>query len=132
MVRYGLLLGVLASFGLGAVGCMKGAARSSTPERDARPVAPEAPEVLTSEGTRAVQIAIAEGHACARMADGTVRCWGDNTEGEVGDGTTTERHIPVAVRGIHDAIDVIAGLSYSCARLASGRVRCWAGRRRPL
>jgi len=39
-------------------------------------------------------------HACALLADTTVRCWGDNEFGELGDGTTTDSLIPVAVAGI--------------------------------
>lgn len=36
-------------------------------------------------------------HSCARLADGSVRCWGSNLAGQLGDGTTTERHTPVPV-----------------------------------
>jgi alpha-tubulin suppressor-like RCC1 family protein len=39
-------------------------------------------------------------HACARRGDGTVWCWGTNRNGELGDGTTTERSVPVQVLGV--------------------------------
>lgn len=85
-------------------------------------------EVTTpGEEPTAVQIAVAEGHSCARMSDGTVRCWGSNMEGELGDGTTTEQHIPVPMKGVHDAVDVVTALSFTCVRLASGGSRCFGG-----
>jgi alpha-tubulin suppressor-like RCC1 family protein len=37
------------------------------------------------------------GHTCARLSDGTARCWGRNASGELGDGTTTQRTTPVPV-----------------------------------
>ena len=111
---------------LGGAGCEKASAPASAPA-GGRPSVPEVEVPPTGNGLRAVQIAMAEGHACARMADGTVRCWGSNMTGELGDGTTTERHIPVLVKGIHDAVDIVTGLSYACARLAGGGVRCWGG-----
>lgn len=36
-------------------------------------------------------------HGGARVQDGTVRCWGSNSYGELGDGTTTTRLSPVTV-----------------------------------
>ena len=38
-------------------------------------------------------------NTCVRMADDGVRCWGDNTYGQIGDGTTTMRLVPVGVLG---------------------------------
>jgi hypothetical protein len=34
-------------------------------------------------------------HACARLADGAVRCWGSNPWGQLGNGTTTGSTVPV-------------------------------------
>jgi alpha-tubulin suppressor-like RCC1 family protein len=36
---------------------------------------------------------------CARVAPGALRCWGENIYGEIGDGTTTNRNLPVPVSG---------------------------------
>ena len=38
-------------------------------------------------------------HSCALTSAGTVKCWGRNEFGELGDGTKTERHRPVGVIG---------------------------------
>lgn len=71
-------------------------------------------------------------HGCAVMADGTVRCWGNNLSGQIGDGTTTSRtSAGVLVSGITNAIDVGVNPgnyepnSRSCALLSDGEIRCW-------
>jgi FG-GAP-like repeat/Regulator of chromosome condensation (RCC1) repeat len=64
-------------------------------------------------------------HTCAVLATGTVKCWGDNTDGQLGDGTTTRRTQPVAVTGITSSATAIAvSDSHSCAVVA-GAVKCW-------
>jgi alpha-tubulin suppressor-like RCC1 family protein len=62
---------------------------------------------------------------CAVVAGG-VKCWGRNTDGEVGDGTTTERHLPVAVVGLSSGVaSVSAGVYHACAVTSAGGVKCW-------
>ena len=66
------------------------------------------------------------GHSCALLATGAVKCWGDNTSGELGNGTVTaEESTPVTVGGVNTAIAVAVGLWHSCALLANGTVQCW-------
>lgn len=62
--------------------------------------------------------------ACAVVADGTVRCWGLNNHGQLGDGTTTDRYTPVRVQSVAGAVGVISGFQ-SCALITDGTVRCW-------
>jgi len=64
---------------------------------------------------------------CALMVDGTVRCWGDNEHGELGDGTTVARTAPVAVVGVGNNVrDLVAGGENACAIMAGdGSVQCW-------
>jgi hypothetical protein len=70
-------------------------------------------------------ISAGEYHVCALQAPGGVFCWGNNSEGQLGDGTHTERHIPVPVSGLSDAVAISAGGFHTCALRASGQVVCW-------
>jgi alpha-tubulin suppressor-like RCC1 family protein len=62
----------------------------------------------------------------ALLKDGTIRGWGENNYGQLGDGTTETRRRPVAARGITNAIAIGAGgLDYSVALLKDGTVATW-------
>jgi alpha-tubulin suppressor-like RCC1 family protein len=54
-----------------------------------------------------------------------VRCWGLNSSGQLGDGTTTTRRSPRTVPGIVGAVEVRTGQHHTCARLLHDEVRCW-------
>jgi alpha-tubulin suppressor-like RCC1 family protein len=72
------------------------------------------------------QVDAAEQHTCAiDAADGKAYCWGDNSQGELGDGTTTGRFSPVPVAGNHRFRQIAAGGSYSCGLTTASRVLCW-------
>ncbi|MBZ0117198.1 MAG: hypothetical protein K8H88_09400, partial [Sandaracinaceae bacterium] len=73
----------------------------------------------------AVELTTGDSHACARLASGTVRCWGANGFGQLGDGSTTDRRAPVAVMSLTDATEIAAGGYHTCARRATGVVVCW-------
>jgi alpha-tubulin suppressor-like RCC1 family protein len=71
------------------------------------------------------QVASGGKHSCARIDDGSVRCWGENRFGQLGDGTTTDRATPVTVSDISNAASIALGENYSCAVLSDGTARCW-------
>lgn len=75
--------------------------------------------------TDAVSVGAGSNHSCAAKADGTVVCWGNNSLGELGDGTNTRSQVPVKVMGITNAVKIFAGLQVSCAILGDGTARCW-------
>lgn len=65
-------------------------------------------------------------HTCALTISGSMWCWGDNLNGQLGDGTTVAKSAPTAVDGIPDEIVAIgAGDNHSCAALAGGGIKCW-------
>ena len=82
-------------------------------------------------GVRAVPARISSGpsvgahHTCAVKADGSVRCWGANGNGQLGDTTFIDRTAPVSVPGIKDAVEIAAGDTHTCARRVTGGVICW-------
>ncbi|MDQ1246302.1 MAG: hypothetical protein QG597_670 [Actinomycetota bacterium] len=64
-------------------------------------------------------------HTCAIVAGGQVKCWGSNAAGQLGDGSSTDRNIPVTVVGIGGATAVAAGSFHTCALVTGGQVKCW-------
>lgn len=63
-------------------------------------------------------------HTCA-IAAGALKCWGDNSAGQLGDATIAERHVPTVVTGMATGVTAVAaGEFHSCA-LQNGGVKCW-------
>ena len=54
-----------------------------------------------------------------------MRCWGENYDGQLGDGTTTARPSPTAVPGLSGVTAIAAGFTHTCALLGDGTMRCW-------
>jgi alpha-tubulin suppressor-like RCC1 family protein len=76
--------------------------------------------------TDVVELAAGADHFCARLMDGTVRCWGDNDNGQLGVGTTADSTIPTApIMGLANVVQIVAGANSTCARLMGGTVQCW-------
>jgi alpha-tubulin suppressor-like RCC1 family protein len=80
---------------------------------------------VTVESTTAQAIAVGGFHGCALTTSKTVRCWGNNTFGQLGDGTTTNRNTPVDVVGLSNIVAITAGGEHSCALTSAGAVFCW-------
>lgn len=64
-------------------------------------------------------------HTCAVRSNGKIVCWGSNSSGQLGDGTTTNRWRPTEVVGIDNAVQVAAGIDRTCATLSTGQAKCW-------
>jgi hypothetical protein len=73
-------------------------------------------------------IAAGQSHTCAILDDGSVACWGRNTYGQLGDGTTTAKDTPTPTASLGDnrtAVAIAAGEQHTCAILDDGSVACW-------
>ncbi len=64
-------------------------------------------------------------HSLALRNDGTVRAWGWNGFGALGDGSTTERNSPVRVAGLDHVTAIAAGAYHSLALRDDGTVVAW-------
>jgi alpha-tubulin suppressor-like RCC1 family protein len=84
------------------------------------------PVSVVSLGSGVASVASGGSHSCAILSSGGVKCWGYNGNGELGDGTTTHRRIPVSVVGLDSGVaSIVSGYVHSCVLLSSGEVKCW-------
>ncbi len=73
----------------------------------------------------ATHISSGSAHNCAVLSDMSVKCWGSNSSGQLGDGTFTNSSSPVLVSGVINAVTVSAGSNFTCALLSDKTVTCW-------
>ncbi len=75
-------------------------------------------------GTNIVSIELSAGWpACAINTTGTLYCWGRNQNGQIGDGTTTDRNVPTAVSGTYALVRILN--TGTCALDTTGKAWCW-------
>lgn len=93
------------------------------------------PRVQLGADFKVASLAVGHNHSCVLSTAGTVKCWGSNSEGELGTGMRQTRgktpesmgeSLPLVDLGRgRRAVAVAAGYSFSCAILDHGRVKCW-------
>ncbi len=106
-------------------------------DKTARPPSTTLAPLAFPGGRKAREVRPGTTHTCARLDDGTVSCWGDGNEGELGTGTKTTALVPggpVDLGGgkrvvslATSAQPVLASVphGYNCAVLEGGDVKCW-------
>ncbi len=79
----------------------------------------------------ALSVAVGQDHSCALLSDKTVKCWGNNLQGQLGDGsslsqgTNPKSLTPISVTGLPPASAITAGGYHTCALSTSSGVYCW-------
>jgi len=75
--------------------------------------------------TNVTSIALGGDHSCALLTDGSIKCWGKNDFGQLGDGSRTDRLTPVGGPVFETATKIAAGNYHVCVVLMDGTLRCW-------
>jgi alpha-tubulin suppressor-like RCC1 family protein len=118
--------GTVECFGSNGYGQV--APRSSAAQADPDRPSAATDDVVVVPGVRdVVDIAAGSEHTCALQKEGTVLCWGSGYQGNLGDGAQGKMRGPVAVKGLVDAISLVAvpfGWS-TCAIRRNARLVCW-------
>jgi alpha-tubulin suppressor-like RCC1 family protein len=89
------------------------------------------PVQVTGLSTSVISVAAGSESTCALTSLGTVWCWGDNSNGQLGNGTFTQSAVPVQVMDstgnapLADIARIAAGESHTCAVTISGAAFCW-------
>lgn len=80
----------------------------------------------SASATAASAISAGGAHTCAILRTSAMECWGENTVGQLGDGTTTGRVKPTPVSGLDSGVIAIsAGARHTCALTSGGAAKCW-------
>jgi cysteine-rich repeat protein len=77
-------------------------------------------------GLAAIDLGLGQNHSCAVLEDNTVACWGDDDNGQLGDGVVNpDNSVATLVPGLVAINDVEGGDDTTCALDDLGQVRCW-------
>ena len=79
---------------------------------------------IIPETAGATDLAVGKDFGCAVVSKG-VKCWGENTKGQLGQGNTTAKSNVVQVTGLNDIKSVTAGYHFACALSLAGASFCW-------
>jgi Regulator of chromosome condensation (RCC1) repeat len=114
--------GVGTTLASGALGYLNSGAPNAPP-----------PAVELGTGRSATAVATGSGFSCALLDDQTVKCWGVNALGQLGQGDTTDRGAAPSSMGDaltplplgQGALAITAGVAHACTILVDHTVRCW-------
>ncbi len=80
---------------------------------------------LVEGGLHFASLSATEDHTCGVTTDGAALCWGYNTSGELGNGTTASAMTPVSVSGGHTFASVVVDQTHACGITQTGTMYCW-------
>ncbi|MEK7748403.1 MAG: Ig-like domain-containing protein [Nitrospirota bacterium] len=80
---------------------------------------------LTINSAVPVHLPLGKNHTCARMTDGEMKCWGQNSSGQLGNKTKDDATTPSSVEGKRGAVDMALGGKHTCAVFENGTISCW-------
>ena len=72
-----------------------------------------------------VDISAGYHHVCALQADGNIACWGNGSNGQMGNGSNASSNIPVVITIPGGVSSISAGYYQTCAFKSNGEVVCW-------
>ena len=72
-----------------------------------------------------VAIAAGSGHTCALTAAGAVKCWGNNSAGQLGNGLFANSSVPVDVIGLGQGVTSVAAGGGTVCAVQYGSLKCW-------
>ena len=81
------------------------------------------PVAVTGLASGVTALAAGHTHLCA-LQNGNVKCWGDNSQGQFGDGNSSPSVEPMATSGVSNITAIAAGGYHTCA-VQNGGVQCW-------
>ncbi len=82
-------------------------------------------KIPTLTGVVQLAIAVRSSTCFALLSDGTVRAWGGNANGQLGNGTTVNSSTPVTVQNLTGVTSIAAGAEFALAVVSGGEVRAW-------
>jgi alpha-tubulin suppressor-like RCC1 family protein len=85
---------------------------------------------MISNINRAVDVDSGLGHTCVLLSDGTVKCWGSNSYGQLGINSTLSSLTPKPVLNLSDAWQLAVGKNHVCVLITSNNpgmddIKCW-------
>lgn len=83
------------------------------------------PQTMIASGAASASVGV--GHSCVTVLPNAVQCWGDDSQGQLGNGGTfVDSPVPTFVTLLpNDVLEIEAGGSHTCSLHASGAVYCW-------